>query len=163
MKSRFGFWSYFHVVIGLVLAALIAAFVVLVAKGLTPAPSFKVLPLVLVLTFTLLWLFWGECRTKMIVVTVDGDILSVRRFGGLGRKQIYLLSGFDGFTTSQQSYGARGILEYLYLKKGATKVVKLSETYHQNYQVLKAVISSRTKDLGIESFSFVDEVKEIFV
>jgi hypothetical protein len=108
------------------------------------------------------WLFWGECRTKMIKVRIEGDNISVRRFGGLGIKHTYTFSEFDGFTTSRQPYGARGILEFLYLKKGNRKVIKISEAYHKNYDALKAVIQTKTNNLGYEDFSFLSELKEIF-
>ena len=105
MKSKFSFASYLPVLLGFVLAILIAGYIILVAKDLAPVPSLKALPLILTLSFTLIWLFWGEFRTKMIKVAIDGDIISIRKFGGLGKTNTFLLSEFDGFKTSKQAYG----------------------------------------------------------
>jgi hypothetical protein len=163
MKSKFSFAGYLPVILGFALAVLMAGFIVLVVNKMMSPPDLRSLPLILILSFTLVWLFWGEFRTKMIKIAINGDIISVNRFGGLGKTRTYLLSEFDGFKTSRQSYGARGILEYLYLMNGGQKTIKLSEAYHKNYQDLKAAIQPKVKDLGYEQFSFLDELKEIFV
>jgi hypothetical protein len=163
MKSKFSFGGFLPILIGLPLAALMVLFFVLIAKNDVQIPPLKALPLLIILMFTLIWLFWGEFRTKMIKVTIDGDVILVRRFGGLSTESEFLISEFDGFKISRQSYGARGIKEYLYLMKGNRKIVKISEAYHKNYQNLKTAIQLRAKDLGYENFSFLDELKEIFI
>ncbi len=140
-----------------------AIYIILIIMGLVPIPPLKTLPLLLLLIFTLVWLFWGEFRTKMIKVSIDGDIISVRQFGGLGKKRDFLFSEVDGFKISRQQYGARGVLEYLYLMKGKRKTIKLSEAYHKNYQDLKSAVKMKSKDLGYENFNFIDELREAFL
>ena len=163
MKSKFSFGGYLPIILGVILIGLMAFFFVLVATGIIPVPELKGLPVLIILCFTIVWLFWGEARTKMIKVNIDGDAITIRRFGGLGNKQTFLLSEFDGFKTSKQVYGARGILEFLYLMKGNRKVIKISQAYHKNYEELKSFVQLKAKDLGNEPFSFVDEFKEIFI
>jgi hypothetical protein len=163
MKSKLNFWSYFTILLGAFLAIIMIGFILLATKGSEPAEGLKGFLLAAVLSFTLIWIFWGECRTKMIKVTLSGDILTVRRFFGLGNTRTYLLNSFDGFKISSQPYGGRGNLEYLYLMNGNKKTIKLSEVYHKNYKDLKLVIQAKVKDLGYEPFSFLDEFKEIFL
>jgi hypothetical protein len=163
MKSKFSSASYFLLLLGFPVAIGLVLYLVVLLKGLIPTPPLKGLPLALLLSFTLVWLFWGEFRTKMIKVEIDGDVISVRKFGGLGKKRDFLFSEFDGFKTSLQPYGARGILEYLYILNGNRKTIKISEAYHSNYHDLKVAIGLKIPNLGNEDFSFSDEFKEIFL
>ena len=80
-------------------------------QGIVSLPSLKEVPVLLIIGFTLVWLFWGEFRTKMIKVTIDTNNISVRKFGGLGKERDFPLSDFDGFKVQKQAYGARGVLE----------------------------------------------------
>jgi hypothetical protein len=163
MKSKFSLWAFFPIIVGVPLLFLIVSFFTLKSEHDNSTLGEQRWPLMIILGSTWIWLFWGEFRTKMIKVSIDGDTISVRKFGGLSRKKEYLISEFDGFTISKQFYGARGILEYLYLMQGKRKVVKISEAYHKNYKELKAAIKLKAKDLGHENFSFMDELKEIFI
>lgn len=140
-----------------------AIYSTLLLKNLIPTPPLKGLPLELWLSVMLVWLFWGEFRTKMIKVVIEGDVISVRKFGGLGKKRDFLFPEFDGFKTSMQPYKARGILEYLYILKGNRKIIKISEAYHKNYHELKVAVEMKIPKLGNEDFSLMDELKEIFL
>jgi hypothetical protein len=111
--------------------------------------------------FVIVWLFFGELRTKMIKVTIEDDHIFVNRFGGLLSATRYSLKDFSGFKTSHlRSRG--GVYEYLYLMQSDKKAVKISEYYHSNYSTLKAELQPKIEDLGFEEFSFGDEMKEIF-
>lgn len=99
----------------------------------------------------------------MLKVEIDGDVISVRKFGGLGEKRDFLFSEFDGFKTSLQLYIGRGNLEYLYILNGKRKTIKISEAYHSNYRDLKVAIGLKIPNLGNEDFSLGDEFKEIFL
>ena len=163
MKSKFAFSSYFPVLIIALLLFGIIFYGILLSGNIIPAPSIKALPLLVIVSFIIVWLFCGELRTKMIKVAIEGDTIEVRNFGGLGKKKIYLFRDLNGFKTSRQVYGARGILEYLYLMVGNRKAIKISEVYHKNYKDLKELIESKTKNLGYENFNFIDELREIFL
>ena len=79
----------------------------------------------------------------------------------MGFNKEYDFKYFDGFKTSIiTSKGQQ--FEYLYLMKEENKIIKISETYHKNYEELKHEISKHAKDLGFENFSYLDELKEIF-
>ncbi|HET6256665.1 MAG TPA: hypothetical protein VFE32_21500 [Puia sp.] len=162
MKSKFGLGSFFPVIVLFFLLFGIGVFLTLEINDVVPSPDFRGYLLLTLIAFVITWLFWGEFRTKMVTIYIDGDSICVRKFGGLSKKRQYLFSEFDGFVTSGQFYGARGVLEYLYLVKGARKVIKISEAYHKNYAELKAEIRTKCKDLGTIRFSFIDELKEIF-
>ena len=117
--------------------------------------------LLLLLGFTLLWLFLGEFRTKMIKIDIGSDFLIVKKFGGLSPGKKYSFAEIDGFKTSiLPSRG--GDYEYLYLMQGNRKIGKISNFYHKNYCNLKEAIREKVADLGFEKFSYLDEVKEIF-
>jgi hypothetical protein len=163
VKSRFNYWVILPVLTSLGVATLIGWFIVQMVENTLPIPNTTALAMLIVWTYTLIWAFWGEFRTKTITVSIDGNAISVRRFGGLSKKREYLISDFEGFKISKQYYGARGDLEYLYLMKEGYKAVKISQVYHKNYQELKKAIQSKAADLGYERFSFFHELREIFV
>ena len=126
-----------------------------------PTPPLLGLPLILLLTFTILWLFFGEFRTKMIKVVLNNDHLLIKTFGGLSPPKKYLYKDLDGFKTSiLRSRGGEN--EYLYFIKDTKKVGKISNFYHKNYLELKKEISTKLNALGFEKFSYKDELKEIF-
>ncbi len=115
--------------------------------------------LTVALLFTLIWLVFGELRTKIISVTIDHQYIEKKNY--LGWYQKYHFKDFDGFETSiLVSKGASH--EYLYLVKNNRKIIKISEAYHKNYNELKNRISLHSKDLGEVQFSYIDELKEIF-
>jgi len=112
--------------------------------------------------YILLWIGYGELRTKAISTTFIDNTVYIRRFYGLGPSTYLDIADFDGYSTSiLLSRGGR--YEYLYLKRGEKKVIKLSEFYHRNYSDLKEYITKRIAYLGDEEFSFRTELKEIFI
>lgn len=126
-----------------------------------PTPPLHGLPLILLLTFTILWLFFGEFRKKMIEVVLNDDHLLIKTFGGLSIAKKYLYKDLDGFKTSiLNSRGGNN--EYLYFIKDNKKVGKISNFYHKNYLELKTEISSKLAYLGFEKFSYKGELKETF-
>jgi hypothetical protein len=126
-----------------------------------PTPLLYGLPLILLLTFTILWLFFGEFRTKMIKVVLNDNHLLIKHFAGLSTAKKYLYKDLDGFKTSiLRSRG--GDNEYLYFIKDNKKIGKISDFYHKNYFELKNEISAKLDDLGFEKFSYMHELKESF-
>ena len=117
--------------------------------------------LILLLSFTILWLIFGEIRTKIIKVTIEDQSISVRKFAGLAPRRKYLFSDVSGFKTSFLQSRAGGN-EYLYIMQNEKKVIKISNLYHKNYQELKEQVKLKTVDLGFEKFSYIDELKETF-
>ena len=109
--------------------------------------------------FTLVWLVFGELRTKIIEVLIDNYHIENRNYLGLRIK--YNFKDFDGFQTSILTSKGESF-EYLYLIKDNRKIIKISEAYHKNYDELKNIIKLNLKDLGEIKFSYIDELKEIF-
>ena len=98
-------------------------------KAKTP-PPLNGIPLVLLLTFTLAWLFFGEFRTKMIKVKIEEDSIIIKKFGGLSASKKFLFSDLDGFKLSILRSGAADN-EYLYFIQGDKKIGKLLDFYHK--------------------------------
>jgi hypothetical protein len=112
-------------------------------------------------TFIWIWLVFGELRTKLVKVGIQDDKVTVTNFLCLGFKKVYTFSKFEGFETSllPSNYGN---YEHLYLIDNGRKKVKLSQFYHGNYLDLKNLLTSKLRNLGHRSFSYIQEVKEIF-
>lgn len=106
-------------------------------------------------------MIFGELRRRAIKVIIDSETITVKRYMGWGKEQLYFLNQFDGFyTTNLQS--ENGGYEYLYLMKDDKKIIKLSEFYHANFQEMKSAISDKVKNFGPLKYNFWREVKEFF-
>lgn len=114
-----------------------------------------------IVSFTILWLFFGEIRTKAITVKIDGNKVTSKRFFGFFIPRTRRFEDFDGYKTSiLTSRGGR--YEYLYLIKNDKKVVKVSEFYHRNYHDLKSITHKNLKYKGFEKYNHLTEIKETF-
>ncbi|HNE46663.1 MAG TPA: hypothetical protein PLM27_10870 [Chitinophagales bacterium] len=124
-------------------------------------PSIGIFAFMLFFIFLLIWIVFGELRTKVIRVELKDDAVMVSSYFGLGKKRMYNLTQFEGFETAilPSNYDK---YEYLYLMTNGKKVVKLSQFYHKNYNELKTVIEGTVTNLGEKSFSMIEEFKEIF-
>ncbi|MEO8150150.1 MAG: hypothetical protein ABI723_21125 [Bacteroidia bacterium] len=105
-------------------------------------------------------LVFGELRTKAISINIYEDIISSKSFLGFGKKRQFDFKYFDGYKTSILI--GSGFYEYLYLMHKDKKVIKISQFYHRNYSELKQIIATKTKNLGDEPFSLLDEFLEVF-
>ncbi len=98
----------------------------------------------------------------MIKVELHNTFLTIKKFGGLSFSKKYLYQDLDGFKISVLRSSATNN-EYLYFMQNGKKIGKISDFYHKNYLDMKAEIESKLKNLGFEKFSYVDELKEIFI
>lgn len=111
-------------------------------------------------TFSFVFLFFGELRTKCIMVELVNNKIIVKRFFGI-KTERYKLVDIKGFKTSLLSSN-HNTYEYLYLYKNEDKIIKISQFYHKNYFEIKSEIQKNIKNLGYEKLSYKDEFKEIF-
>jgi hypothetical protein len=109
------------------------------------------------------WLLnvFAELRTKMAVVEIEADAITVQHYFGLAPRRVYHLNELKGFYTSLVP-SRFGMYEHLYLIADNKKAVTLSAFYHGNYQALKAALATKVNDLGLQEYSFVADVKELF-
>jgi len=161
MKSKFKYSAY------LLALATISLAVILLSLFIQNISSnkFPLGPLILIsafFAFIWIWLFFGELRTKVIYVEIQGDYIKVKHYLGLGSSKIFYPEDITGFKISiLPSKG--GSYEYLYLMRGNRKIAKLSEFYHSNYNELKSnIVSLGIKRLSTEVFSNWQELKDMF-
>ena len=160
VESKFKIGTLFAIIASLLL--FIILFFVFIILGIRDLPIYAGLPLLLLHLFLIIWLVYGELRTKAIKVKIESDNISVNSFFGLSSSRLYAFKEFDGYTISilpseYQDY------EYLYLMSNQKKIIKVSQFYHSNYLDLKKAIETKTRNLGEEPFSLFKELKEIFV
>ena len=160
VKSKFKFWSVFAIVSCLIALAVLT--VILFAIGVLDLPIYASIPVLAFVIFFIVWLFFGELRTKLVKVNVDTDFIMVKKFAGLGIEKKYSFKEFAGYKISILPSEYQDF-EYLYVMLDGRKAIKISQFYHSNYAELKQAIIKKTKKLGIENFSFVRELREIFV
>jgi hypothetical protein len=161
LQSKFRFWVWVPFVCSLFLLVIIITVIYNgIEKSNLDNPA-SILLASFFFGFVLLWLVWGELRTKAIKVSIEIDRIEISRFLGFGISKTIQFSEFDGFKISFLP-SDNGLYEYLYIMKDKQKVIKLSEFYHGNYKELKNMLSSKLNDLGVEKFSYWQELKEIF-
>lgn len=160
LHSKFKIWAFLPVAMSLLVTGLLAFITeqFMKRKSLPPLGIFVFLAF---LIFALIWIIFGELRTKVIKVRIEGDEVTVVRYLGLGTKRIYSLSQFDGLETAllPPRYDT---YEYLYLIEHGKKVVKLFQFYHGNYADLKNNLTGKLRNLGQKGFSYIQEFKEFF-
>ena len=107
-------------------------------------------------------LIFGELRSKVVKISISGDQIVKRGFGGLGYKYVFYFDEIEGYRISNISSKA-DTYEYLYLIKDGKKVIKLSQFYHSNYKEIKTeILKKGIRSLGIEQWSLLKETKEIY-
>ena len=160
IKSKFKFRAIIHCFLVLLLLGILLLIITSTFIGfILPLP-----PIFFALIFILFWIviLWGEFRTRMVLITIDDNSISSQNYIGLGKKKQFDFKSLKGFKVSNLT-SHRGNSEYLYLLLDNKKVIKISEYHHSNYTELKRIIATKTKNLGFESFKWIDEFKEYFI
>lgn len=161
LHSRFKFWAFFIVALLLLVTGLLT-FVTAKILERPNLPPFGVFVFLALFIFVWIWLIFGELRTKVVKVNIEGEEVIISNYMGLGTKRVYCFSQFEGLETAllPSKYDT---YEYLYLIENGKKVVKLSQFYHSNYDDLKNALTGKVRNLGQKGFSYIQEVKEIFI
>ncbi|MEJ7588296.1 MAG: hypothetical protein WKI04_12115 [Ferruginibacter sp.] len=160
IESKFKTGTLTGIIISLVmLVILIVGLIIFIVKSNDNILMFVIalIPFLVIL----IWLTWGEIRTKGIRVTIGPEKLTRSNFFGMGTVRTFGNAEIDGYKISVSPSEYQDY-EYLYLMTGNRKTIKISEFYHSNYFELKKEISKRFKKLGEEKFSFIREFKEAF-
>jgi len=161
MISKFSWKAYIP---AFIIAVLIAVLIFIGIIMLDPASAKLILPITPLFLFpvlALVWLIYGECRTKIIRVELGFDHLIIRRYFGLAKPVTWYYADLTGFTITVLP-AQNAAYEYLYIKSGDKNIGKLSEFYHRNYAEVKAELRTHLSDLGLVKFSYLKEMKEIF-
>lgn len=162
MRTKFTIKSYFVIL----LTCAFAFFVVKITYIFLYDPYYddKLFPKIFVptlISFSFLYLLFGEIRTKNIIVELENKEIKVKRFFGL-KIDFYRFSEIEGWKYSNLT-SKGGTYEYLYLYNfNNKKIIKISEFYHSNYLEVKDFVKANFKSLGFDELSYIDEFKEIF-
>lgn len=158
--SRFSWRVYFVVAATLLFVGLLEICII----GAIRADAGSRVPvyfITLLMLFSVCWLVFGELRRSAVRLRIDGEILSVTPFAGLGFTRRYELKCFDGITSSMLA-SRGGAYEYRYLVKDRRRVVRISSYYLKNYEKLSQALSKHCVYRGERPMNLWLEVKEIF-
>lgn len=158
--SRFSWRVYFVVATTLLIVGLCSLFVfgAIRAHAGSRVPVYFI---TLLMLFSVCWLVFGELRRSAVRLRIDGEILSVTPFAGLGFTRRYELKCFDGIASSMLA-SRGGAYEYRYLVKDRRRVVRISSYYLKNYEKLSQALSKHCVYRGERPMNLWLEVKEIF-
>jgi len=157
VKSKFKIQAFLSVILLVPILGILAPLLINFFDGLPIVLYF----LCLFLTFTSVWLIFGELRTKVIKLEVLDDRILYKRYIGLGCKRIIYYRDIQGFTTLEIFHNGK-VIEYLIIRTSDRDLFKLSEFYHQNYFEVKNELSSKLKYLGTENYTVLKDFKDIF-
>ncbi len=118
-----------------------------------------VLPLLLLLFVAYFWL--TEFRTRAHKISINNDVIYVRKFFGLGKSEVFHLKKLDGFETSIQSGKSRSF-EFIFILKNGKRLVCISDFYHSNYCELKKNLVEKLSYSGEKKYNFKEEYSQMF-
>lgn len=108
-------------------------------------------------SITIVWLIFGEIRTKMVLIIIDKTHIYRTNIFGLTK---YNFKDFDGFETSLV-ISRTGSHQYLYMLKEGKREIIITEFHHKNYYNLKEEINKHVLNLGDKPYSYLKSFKEI--
>lgn len=114
------------------------------AEGASRLPVYGV---TLLMLFCVCWLVFGELRRSAVRLRIDGGVLVVTPFAGLGFTRRYDLKSFDA-VTSTILVSRGGAYEYRYLMKAGRRVVRVSSFYLKNYREISEALSGALRLQG---------------
>jgi hypothetical protein len=161
MISKFSWMAYIPAFIIVIMIAVLTFLGIIMLDPVTASQILPITPLFLFPVFALVWLVYGECRTKIIRVEINFDNMVIRRYFGLAKPVTYYYADLTGFIITILP-AQNATYEYLYIKLGDKNIGKLSQFYHKNYSDLKGDLQTHLKDLGYADFSYWKETKDIF-
>ena len=158
--SRFSWQVYFVVAAALLFIGFCGLFIcgAVRAEGASRLPVYGV---TLLMLFCVCWLVFGELRRSAVRLRIDGGVLVVTPFAGLGFTRRYDLKSFDA-VTSTILVSRGGAYEYRYLMKAGRRVVRVSSFYLKNYREISEALSEHCVYKGRRPMNFWLEMKEIF-
>ena len=126
VHSRFKRGFFIPVFVAVFLFVLLVLIIIFfTGEGSNPLVPLSTIPVCMLF---LIWMVWGELRTKAVKVGTSYDRIRVRRFLGFSTPVEYLFSELEGFTTVMLPSEYRDY-EFLNVIKKGRKVIKLSEFY----------------------------------
>jgi hypothetical protein len=162
MKSKFSFWAYFVTGFASMFTLLLLFCITADIIWNSILPFYFYILVTAAVLFVWCWLVLGELRKKVVGIEIGFDHFVIKRYLGFGPSNTFYFEQVDGYKLSFL-YATNISYEYLYLMVGDKKAAKLSTYYHRNYADLKeSIVAAKIKNLGIEGYNSLQEVKEIF-
>jgi hypothetical protein len=162
IKSKFKLWALLPPFLSIIVIGLLWLIISKLFFNSLSKPPFVVYYFLVIFIFILLWLVFSELRTKALAITIEENRIEGSNFLGLGISKWYDFKELKGFKTSSL-LSLWGRYEFLYLIRDNKKVIKISEFYHQNYNELKQILLTKVKNLGLENYSLIRDLKEMFL
>lgn len=104
---------------------------------------------------------WGELRLKAIRIVFMKNAIETVSFLGLGRKLSFNNNGITGYKLMLEPAWPLPN-ECIILFSNEKEVLRISQFYFRNYELMKARITGAYKDLGREKFSTIKALTAIF-
>jgi hypothetical protein len=161
LQSRFGFAIASLVMIFVLLSVLLFfLFPTLIVLDASRIPVFVYFSMLFFL-FIWYWITFGMLRQHTVKIELNESEITVRSFLGLGKKRIYPLSGFDGYSEFVVPPWNRH-RKAVYLYREGKPAIKIHGHYLKNYEELAAFVAARVPNSGSRQFSQLQEIRDAF-
>jgi len=84
IRSKFNFWAVIPLILSLILFLILIAATIVYRDGLNSKSDLPIWGIAFVFAFFILWLVWGELRTKAIKIWIESDSITTINFLGFG-------------------------------------------------------------------------------
>lgn len=109
----------------------------------------------------LILLLFSELNTKVILIKISDDKITITKLFGLRPSVTYDISSLDGYKSAAEP-SKMGPIRYTYLYKDNKRIAKISQLYHKNYLQLRKHLKPQLKNLGTIPSSYLRSFFDIF-
>ncbi|WP_423735464.1 hypothetical protein [Chitinophaga caseinilytica] len=152
VQSRFKWGAYTPLLAGVLLPAIISVVIwsQFIAKGLMTNNGKVSWPLVLfvVAMSSQVGMTVFLLLTRLVRMEISDYSIKTKNFYGYGQEKEWLFANLDGYSIKVRDLKNKGVVEFLILWKDGKKVLRINDSYFDNYFEIKEAVTGKLKNLG---------------
>ncbi|MGE7775610.1 hypothetical protein ACQKLP_12850 [Chitinophaga sp. NPDC101104] len=86
--------------------------------------------------------------TRLVRMEISDYGIKAKNFYGYGQEKEWLFAHLEGYSIKVQDLKNKGVVEFLILWKDGKKVLRINDSYFDNYFEIKEAVSAKLKNLG---------------
>ncbi|WP_341839398.1 hypothetical protein [Chitinophaga caseinilytica] len=152
VQSRFKWGAYTPLLAGVLLPAIISVVIwsQFIAKGLMTNNGKVSWPLVLfvVAMSSQVGMTVFLLLTRLVRMEISDYSIKTKNFYGYGQEKEWLFADLEGYSIKVRDLKNKGVVEFLILWKDGKKVLRINDSYFDNYFEIKEAVTGKLKNLG---------------
>ncbi len=86
--------------------------------------------------------------TRLVRMEISGYSIKTKNFYGYGQEKEWLFANLEGYSLKVQDLKNKGVVEFLILWKDGKKVLRINDSYFDNYFEIKEAVTGKLKNIG---------------